>query len=82
MGQVLNFRNLIFELEKRNEVIVGNRKSLAIKKILLKDLNILSDFKENNNNLFIKVRSTGRLIKAKVNLNEKGAVVNLEEEER
>ena len=67
---------------ERNEVIVGNRKSLAIKKILLKDLNILSDFKENNNNLFIKVRSTGKLIKAKVNFkNKDNAEVNLEEVE-
>jgi len=64
---------------KTNEVIVGNREALAIKKIYLKNLNLLSDIEEYNDNLFIKVRSTGRLVKAKVNLNDTGAEVNLEE---
>ena len=62
-----------------NEVIVGNRVALAIKKIYLKNLNLLSDVEEYNNNLFIKVRSTGRLVKAKVNLNDTGAEVNLDQ---
>ena len=35
--------------------------------------------KNHNDNLFIKVRSTGRLIKAKINLNNTCAEVNLEE---
>ena len=64
---------------KTNEVIVGNREVLAIKKIYLKNLNLLSDVEEYNDNLFIKVRSTGRLVKAKVNLNDTGAEVNLDE---
>jgi len=64
---------------KTNEVIVGNREALAIKKIYLKNLNLLSDVEEYNDNLFIKVRSTGRLVKAKVNLNDTGVEVNLEE---
>ena len=64
---------------KTNEVIVGNRVALAIKKIYLKNLNLLSDVEEYNDNLFIKVRSTGRLVKAKVNLNDIGAEVNLDE---
>jgi tRNA-specific 2-thiouridylase len=64
---------------KTNEVIVGNREVLAIKKIYLKNLNLLSDVEEYNDNLLIKVRSTGRLIKAKVNLNDTGVEVNLEE---
>ena len=62
-----------------NEVIVGNREALAIKKIYLKNLNLLSDVEEYNDNLFIKVRSTGRLVKAKVNLNDAGAEVNVDE---
>ena len=37
--------------------------------------------KNINDNLFIKVRSTGRLIKAKVNLDKIAAEVNLEENE-
>jgi len=64
---------------KKNEVIVGNREALAIKKIFVKDINLLSKFEDYNGNLFIKVRSTGRLIKAKVNLNNTSAEVNLEE---
>ena len=64
---------------KTNEVIVGNREVLAIKKIYLKNLNLLSDVEEYNDNLLIKVRSTGRLVKAKVNLNDAGVEVNLEE---
>ena len=64
---------------KQNEVLVGNREALAIKKIFVKDINFLSNVEDYNGNLFIKVRSTGRLIKAKVNLNNVRAQVNLEE---
>ena len=64
-----------------NKIIVGNREALSIKKIYLKDLNLLSDIEKHNDNLFIKVRSTGRLIKAKVALNQTEAEVNLEENE-
>ena len=66
---------------KKHEIVIGNRETLRIKKIHLKDLNFLCDVREFNNNLFIKVRSTGRLIKSKVNLNNTGAEVILEEEE-
>ena len=41
----------------------------------------MSDIEEYNDNLFIKVRSTGRLIKATVRLNQTEAEVNLEENE-
>ena len=64
---------------KQNELLVGNREALAIKKIFVKDINFLSNVEDYNGNLFIKVRSTGRLIKAKVNLNNVRAQVNLEE---
>ena len=64
-----------------NKIIVGNRETLSIKKIYLKHLNLLSDIEEYNDNLFIKVRSTGRLIKATARLNQTEAEVNLEENE-
>ena len=51
----------------------------AIKKIFVKGINFLSNVEDYNDNLFVKVRSTGRLIKAKVNLNNVIAQVNLEE---
>ena len=58
-----------------------NRNDLAIKTIQLKNLNLLGDVEKYNDNLFIKVRSTGKLIKAKVSLNNDKATVRLEERE-
>jgi len=66
---------------KENKVIVGNRESLLIKKIYLKDINLLSNTDDYKNILFIKVRSTGRLIKAKISINGSNAEVHLLEDE-
>ena len=66
---------------KKNEVIIGNRDALLVSKIYLKNLNLLSDIKNYNDNLFIKIRSTGKLIKAKVYLDKTNAEVNLQEKE-
>ena len=67
---------------KKNQVVVGNRESLAINKIYIKNLNFLDNIESYNDNLFIKVRSTGRLIKAQVTLNNNDvAQVNLNEAE-
>ena len=68
-------------IAKENKVIVGNREALSIKKIYLKDINLLSDIENHSNGLFIKVRSTGKLIKAKITLNKTEAEVNLDEDE-
>jgi len=68
-------------IAKENKVIVGNREALSIKKIYLKDINFLSDIESHSDGLFIKVRSTGKLIKAKVNLDKTKTEVNLEENE-
>ena len=68
-------------IAKENKVIVGNREALSIKKIYLKDVNFLSDIENHSDGLFIKVRSTGKLIKAKVNLDKTETEVNLEENE-
>ena len=68
-------------IAKENKVIVGNREALSIKKIYLKDVNLLGDIKNHIDSLFIKVRSTGRLIKAKIIMNETKAEVNLDEDE-
>ena len=66
---------------EKNEVIVGNKEVLSIKKIYLKNINLFDDIEKYNNNLFIKVRSTGKFIRAetKVNLSTRSAEVNLEE---
>ena len=68
-------------IAKENKVIVGNREALSIKKIYLKDVNLLSDIENYKDSLFIKVRSTGRLIKAKITMNKTKAEVYLNEDE-
>ena len=47
----------------------------------MKNLNILSDLSEINKEIFVKVRSTGKLLKANVDLDKDTAYVNLLEEE-
>jgi len=64
-----------------NKIIVGNRDFLGIKKIYLKNLNLLGEVEKKKNNLFIKVRSTGRLIKASIKIKNKEAEILLEENE-
>ena len=66
---------------KTNTVIVGNREALLIKKIYLKDINLLNNNNDYKNILFIKVRSTGRLIKAKITIKGSNAEVDLMEDE-
>jgi len=66
---------------KKNQVIVGDRECLEVKKIHIKDVNLLCKFENYKDNLFIKVRSTGRLIRAKINLRQKKAEVALKEKE-
>jgi tRNA-specific 2-thiouridylase len=61
-----------------NEIIVGPKENLGKKDISLKDLNLLTDKKDLDQNIFVKVRSTGNLLEAKVNLKEDNtAHVNL-----
>ena len=66
-----------------NKIIVGNKEALFIKKIYLRNCNILENPEKYNENLFIKVRSTGRLIKAKTSIKENNEVeVSLFEDEQ
>ena len=67
---------------KKNEIIVGPRKELGRKKILLDNLNLLENKNQFDDEIFVKVRSTGKLLKAKIDLINKGmANVNLEKPE-
>ncbi len=67
---------------KKNEVTVGPKKNLITKRICLKDMNIITnDKKDFENELFVKVRSTGKLLKAKVQFKDKFANVDLLEDE-
>ena len=63
---------------EKNEIIVGPREKLGKKLILLRDLNLLVDEKVFDSEIFVKVRSTGKLLNAKVNFKEyNSATVNL-----
>ena len=63
---------------KKNEIIVGPREKLGKKTILLRDINLLVDKNVFNSDIFVKVRSTGKLLNAKVNFKEMNtAEVNL-----
>jgi len=64
---------------KKNEIIVGPRENLGKKLISLENLNLLADKSDFKKNVFVKVRSTGKLLKAKINIDEKDeAEVNLD----
>ena len=66
-----------------NEIIVGDKKYLIKTAINLKDLNIItSDKKDFEKELFVKVRSTGKLIKAKIDIKNTSANVDLLEDEQ
>ena len=66
----------------KNEIIVGTKEHLIKTEINLKDINIITnDQQDFEKELFVKVRSTGKLIKAKINIVDKTANVNLLEEE-
>ena len=64
-----------------NTVIVGNKENLEIKKIKLRDLNILENRKEFEKIINIKVRSTGRFLKAKISFLGNFAEVEILEKE-
>lgn len=60
-----------------NTIIVGDKECLEVREIRLRDLNILGSKKEFDNVINIKVRSTGRLLKAKINILERTADVKI-----
>ena len=66
---------------EKNEIIVGPKKYLAQKKIKLKNLNILCKSDELKEELLVKVRSTGKLLKANIDLNKNKATIELLENE-
>ena len=67
---------------KKNEIIVGPRSKLGKKIININKLNLLVEKKKLSKDILVKVRSTGKLLNASVNLkDENSAQVNLEEYE-
>ena len=64
-----------------NTIIVGPKESLIIQNLQLRDLNILGSKKEFEKSISIKVRSTGKLLKAKINFKDNSANVEIFEGE-
>ena len=63
---------------ENNEIIVGPRENLGKKTIHLKDMNLLVDKKDFIKDIFVKVRSTGKLLSAKINFTDQNSAnVNL-----
>ena len=61
---------------EKNEIVVGPRNKLGKKQISLNKINLLVDKSELENEIFVKVRSTGKLLKAKINFSKE--IANLE----
>tara|TARA_B100000579_G_scaffold357374_1_gene313329 strand:+ start:400 stop:1518 length:1119 start_codon:yes stop_codon:yes gene_type:complete len=65
---------------EKNEIIVGPREKLGMKNIQLINLNLLVGKEEFKSDVLVKVRSTGKLLKAKVNFrSNETASVGLDE---
>ena len=69
-------------IAKTNSIIVGPQDFLNIKKLFLRDINLLSDKKIFKDDIFIKVRSTGKLLKAKATIKENSANVEILQNEK
>ena len=60
-----------------NTIIVGAKEFLEIKEIKLRDLNLLGNEKDFKNLINIKVRSTGKLLKARIVISNSNAKVQI-----
>ena len=58
-------------ISEKNEIIVGPREKLGQKKILINTLNLLANETEFENDILVKVRSTGKLLDAKIDIKNK-----------
>ena len=66
---------------ENNTIIVGEKECLEVKQMKLRDLNILGSKKEFKKVINIKVRSTGRLLKAKINILKTSAEIEILDKE-
>ncbi len=60
-----------------NTITVGNKKFLEIEQMQLRNINLLGEKKEFKNLINIKVRSTGKLLKAKILISDGNAKVEI-----
>ena len=61
----------------KNTVVVGPKEFLKINKVILRELNILGNENDLKNEIKIKVRSTGKLLRARVKINSNKAEINI-----
>ena len=66
---------------KKNSIIVGEKECLEVKEIELRELNLLGSKKDFDDVINIKVRSTGRLLKAKIDILKTSANVKILDKE-
>tara|TARA_B100000965_G_C19563800_1_gene745848 strand:+ start:532 stop:1662 length:1131 start_codon:yes stop_codon:yes gene_type:complete len=66
---------------KKNSIIVGPKKNLIIDKIDLRDVNILGSPDEFNDEIKVKVRSTGKLLRARIKILNKNSEVKIIDDE-
>ena len=66
---------------KKNEIIVGNKNDLLKKEIILKDVNFLTEKDTFNEEIYVKVRSTGKLLKSRLNIDKEFTKISLLEDE-
>ena len=67
---------------KDNSIVVGTQDFLNIKKLFLRDINLLADTKNFEKKVLIKVRSTGKLLDAKVTIKNNSAEVEILQDEK
>ena len=65
----------------KNEIIIGSKEDLVKKEIFLKDLNFLDELDVFKSDIYVKVRSTGRLLKSKLVIKNDKAILKLYENE-
>ena len=68
-------------ISEKNEIVVGSKDELLKKEIVLRELNLLVDKEYFKNEIFVKVRSTGKLLRSKLELNKDTAKLILLEDE-
>ena len=67
---------------EKNEIIVGPKEYLGKKSIVLRNINLLADKEEFKSSIFVKVRSTGKLLEANVRFSDQNSAdVNLKNPE-
>ena len=67
---------------KNNSIIVGSQECLNIKKLFLRNTNLLVELPVFKKEIYIKVRSTGKLLKAKADIEKTKAIVDILDDEK